>query len=311
MMINLVLIALLTGQTPGAGQTPDDLAAAKALYASAAYDEALARLSAAGATGNAAEIAEYQALCLIALGRTAEAEKAITEIVMQRPLYTIPDTDFSPKIVAAFHDVRRKVLPDAARALYGRGKAEYDNKQYSAASTDFRDLETVLSDTDMSGQDASAVGDLKMLADGFLHLSTDAAAAEAAKAAAPPPSLTAPAPAPDPVKPAPPPAPTGPKIYSAADGDVSRPVKISGDTPEWNPTSPADQHTTFQGLLELVVDEHGAVQSVNLRQSVRAGYDDQLLAAAKTWKFKPATRAGQPVTYRTFVQVVLQAKKHS
>ena len=63
----------------------DSLAGARDLYASASYEEALAMLGRLNAAelppdeGRAAD--QYRALCLLALGKTAEASQAIEAVV--------------------------------------------------------------------------------------------------------------------------------------------------------------------------------------------------------------------------------------
>src|SRR5438094_10126933 len=60
----------------------DPLARAKDLYASAAYDEALAVLDQLDSSpANAVEAGQYRAFCLLALGRSDEGRKAIAGIV--------------------------------------------------------------------------------------------------------------------------------------------------------------------------------------------------------------------------------------
>ena len=68
---------------PAALFAQDSLSAARELYASAAYEDALAvlsRLNAAGMRPDDGRTADqYRALCLLALGKTAEASQAIAE----------------------------------------------------------------------------------------------------------------------------------------------------------------------------------------------------------------------------------------
>src|ERR1043166_9014585 len=77
-----------------------DLAAAKALYASSAYEEALTRLpSTAEAGASADETNQYRALCALALGRTTEAQRALEELITRRPLFKMSEAEVSPKLV--------------------------------------------------------------------------------------------------------------------------------------------------------------------------------------------------------------------
>src|SRR5205807_2368275 len=83
--------------------------AARGLYASAAYDEALALLNRMHASerpaAEARVIEQYRAFCLLALGRAADAERAIEAVVTAEPSYHPSDNDVSPRIRNAFADV--------------------------------------------------------------------------------------------------------------------------------------------------------------------------------------------------------------
>jgi outer membrane biosynthesis protein TonB len=71
-------------------------------------------------------------------------------------------------------------------------------------------------------------------------------------------------------------------------------------------------HVTSQakdrGLLELVIDEKGRVVSVMVRMSVHPLYDTQLVAAARDWKYLPASFGGQPVKFRKMVQITVNKR---
>jgi hypothetical protein len=43
-----------------------------------------------------------------------------------------------------------------------------------------------------------------------------------------------------------------------------------------------------------------------MRASVAPRYDQQLLAAAKEWRYSPATLDGQPVRYRKLIEITVQ-----
>ena len=58
-------------------------------------------------------------------------------------------------------------------------------------------------------------------------------------------------------------------------------------------------------MLELVIDETGAVTSVVVGKSVHPTYDRQLLDTAPTWKFRPALKDGLPVKYRLAIEIRL------
>jgi len=59
----------------------------------------------------AGTIEEYRAFCLLALGRTAEAERAMEAVVAAAPSFRPTDADLSPRVRAVFSDVRRRTLP--------------------------------------------------------------------------------------------------------------------------------------------------------------------------------------------------------
>ena len=55
--------------------------------------------------------------------------------------------------------------------------------------------------------------------------------------------------------------------------------------------------------FELLVDERGAVERVRLLSEGNQLRDKMLMAAAKAWRFTPATRHGRPVRYRMTISV--------
>src|SRR5262245_56316869 len=103
------------------GPRENPLAAARDLYASARYDEALAVLNGMRLDDAAAErksIEQYRSLCLLALGRGTEAEAAIAAVVKADPLFQPTESDASPRVRAAFSEVRQRLLPDIAGTRY-------------------------------------------------------------------------------------------------------------------------------------------------------------------------------------------------
>jgi TonB family protein len=72
------------------------------------------------------------------------------------------------------------------------------------------------------------------------------------------------------------------------------------------PPLPAEIGAARLGVVELVVDEAGAVESATMRVSINPFYDRLLLEAARGWKYRPATLNGEPVKYRKSVQITVQ-----
>lgn len=273
------------------------LTAARDLYASARYDEALAVLSGLPSDVVATDrrsIEQYRSLCLLALGRSAEAESAIAAVITADPLFMPGEADASPRVRSAFSDVRQRLLPQIASTRYAAAKAAFDRKEYSSAESQFRNLLALLEDPQMMGR----LADLRTLANGFLDL--------ASAAAAPPPEPKKPdVPAPAPTV-ATPPAPKEPRIWTAEDAGVTLPVAIRQDVPRVPTTLSAQARE--RAILDLVIDEQGRVINLNLRLSIHPMYDPQLLAAAKEWRYKPAMVDGVPVRFRKLIQITVDKR---
>jgi TonB family protein len=311
-MTNLAAVALMLwatgGQQPSTTGPTVDLAAARAMYANGNYEDALSRLPAASSdAASIAEVNEYRALCLLALGRPTEAQRALEDLVIRQPLFKMSDTDMSPRLVAMFRDIRRRLLPDAAKDVYAKAKRAFDHQQYDDAATGFRGLLTLINDEDMAPS-AASVADLKLLGEGFLTLSEKEAAAARAAAAAAPPASTAPPGAADGSRTtSDPPSPSAPpafRIYSDDDKAVEPPVEISAPYPSWHPAGAAAARE-YKGVLRIVIDEQGRVESAALVVPVAPAYDSLLLAAVKKWTFKPAQLDGTTVKYQRLIAITL------
>ena len=100
---------------------------------------------------------------------------------------------------------------------------------------------------------------------------------------------------------------SAPKTYSPADSDVTPPVVIRQAIPPF--TKPVVQRKT--AVVEIVVNEHGTVDSAAMASSLDPTYDRAVVAAAKSWTYEPAKAAGKPVKYQKRVQITLvpDAKK--
>jgi TonB family protein len=297
MKIRMIAAVALFATTSVVSHADDDpLTAAKSLYQSASYQDALAALSNLPNNTNLDEADKYRALCFLGLNRAQDAEHALEQLVTRRPLFTLDPYD-SPKLVATFKDVRVKVLPSVAKTLYGTAKASYDSGKFAAASMQFNDLLNVLALPEMADQ--SSLADLKILADGFAKLSSQQMKAQQAEVARPAIERPRVEVAADPK-----PVVNIQRIFSIDDTNVTAPVTVVQPMPNWSP-APTDPRT-FSGAIEIVIDEHGAVTVATITQSVTPLYDRALVAAAKRWQFRPALLSGQPVKYRKVVGVVLR-----
>ena len=293
--MKVLLVAGLLLTATGALAQDRDLTAARDLYASAAYDDALVVLNRLRSSDHPATqsraIEQYRAFCLLALGRSADAEQAIEAVVAAEPTFQPGESDASPRIRTAFTTVRRRMLPSIIQQKYAQAKASFDRKEYATAADGFGYVLTALADQDVAAEAKQPpLSDLRTLAGGFQEL--------AAKAAAPPP----PPPAPVVVVAPPPPAPAVPRIYSGGETGVIAPVVVNQALPPF----PGQVIIPRNGKLELVIDENGAVESAVMTASVSQNYDLMVLAATKAWLYKPATINGAPVKFRKTVQITIR-----
>jgi len=267
----------------------EPLAAARELYAAAEYEEALRALDALPPAVSRTErqaVELYRALCLLALGRRADADRALEALVSHDPLYR-PTDDLSPRLRAAFTDARRRVLPALVQQQYNEAKTAYDRKAFADAAAGFRRVVDVLNDPDLSAPASQPpLSDLRTLASGFHDLSV--------KAMAPPP-------------PPPPPAPSAPvvlppAIYTGDERGVVPPVAIRQELPRF---PGAVRPGGVTGVVEVLIDQAGAVESAAMLVPTVPSYDKLLLTAASRWLYSPATVDGRPVKFRKRIQVTI------
>jgi TonB family protein len=277
----------------------DDLATARDLYASAAYEEALTALNRVRASGIAPAdtlaVEETRAFCLLALGRNAEAQTAIEALVAVDPLYR-PAPDLSPRVRSAFSEVRQRLLPGIIPQQYAKAKAAFDKKDYGEAAALFAQVLNALADPDVvraAGQ--PPLSDLRTLALGFQEL--------AVKAIPPPPPLpVAPVVAPEIPAPGIAAAPAAPRIFTALDAKVVAPAAIRQDLPPFN--GRISNATT--GSLEVTINERGLVEAATMVESVSPAYDRQAVDATRAWRYRPAIFDGMPVKFKKVIQIAVK-----
>ena len=61
----------------------------------------------------------------------------------------------------------------------------------------------------------------------------------------------------------------------------------------------------YRGVLRLVIDKSGTVESATMLTGTRPAYDQLLVRAAREWKFEPAQKQGRPVRYLRIVEIHL------
>jgi hypothetical protein len=278
------------------------LAGARELYTAAAYDDALAMLNGLRGADRRPEegrtIDQYRALCLLALGRTDEAAGAIQAMVVAAPSYHLSDTEASPRVRTAFHDVRQRMLPAIIQQKYADARAAFDRKNLAAASDGFKLVLELLNDPDLgSAGNQPPLSQLRPMAINFRDLAA-ASASTSSPAAARPSTPTPPATAARaPVRPA------APRIYSFADANVIPPTTLRQTMPVLG-----EVFVQRQGAVEIIIDETGLVESATMAVPVNVVYNGLVLAAAKNWRYMPATVDGVAVKFRNTIQ--LDLKRH-
>jgi len=226
-------------------------------------------------------------------------------------LYRPVDGDMPPRLRPLFTDKRRALLPGIIQARYAQAKTAFDRGDYKVSADAFTQILMALADPDIAGELRHApLADLRVLAIGFKDLSIRAIAPPAAPVVPPPvppsPMASAPAPAPSP---APAPvaevahadAPKPPRIFDSNDVDVMPPATLKQEIPRFQRTVLVER----TGVLFIVIDERGMVESAIITESLDRQYDPMVLAAARTWIYRPATRNGMAVKYRKRIQVTL------
>ena len=278
-----------------AASAQDALAAARDLYASAAYEEALGalgRLKAEASAGTTVEIDRYRAWCLMALGRASEADLVIESIVLHDPLYLPSAGEASPRVLAAFNTVRQRVLPDLARSLYADGKSAFDKKSYADATRALEQAVKVIDNVE-GEKSKGALADLRTLATGFLELSRAA-------------DVTPPAPKPAPATPA---AAAEPQTVRTSP-NVPLPQTPLVVLKQELPTVPYSLtqlgSAEYRGMIEVDIDAAGNVTDARMLQPVHPFYDLVLLRASRDWKYEAPRLGGKPVSSKKRVEIVLR-----
>ena len=276
------MLCLALASAPAVAQ---DLDRVRALYVSAAYEEALAAMPAVNGEAVRTDLEQYRALCLLALGREAEASAAVERLVRDHPTFVPVPGETSPRMQSLFVTARAKLIPDLARTQYGEAKTAYEKKDRETALAGFR--RTISLIDSLAESDRGSLADLRLVAAGFLELSSERSARTGPAAAAPVPGLkTAPST----------PEPSGPFVG---------PVAINEQLPPWSPPDSASRRMEYAGLLRIAIGADGRVESATIVKSSHPVYDMAALRAAKGWTYKPATRGGQPVPTHKDIHVRL------
>jgi tetratricopeptide (TPR) repeat protein len=282
---------------PQVARPQEPLAVARELYAAAQYDEALGLLDAA-ANGKAPreqrqEIELYRALCLFAVGRQADADRAIETLIALDPLYR-PADDVAPRIRSAISNTRKRLLPSIIQQQYSDAKTAFERQDYTGAAAGFKRVVDTINDPDIAQAAAQPpLSDLRMLAGGFHELSV-----KAIPPPPPPPPASPPPPSPQPVN-------LATRIFNGEGGeDVDLPIAIRQEMPQF-PGRP--QPGGLLGVLEIVISAAGRVETASMIEPTTPGYDRMVQAATANWLYQPATVNGTPVRFRKRIRISVPA----
>jgi TonB family protein len=284
-----IALGLWLALSAAPARAQDSIAAAKKLYQSADYDAALGmldRLKGDAAASTDPELSPYRVLCLLALGRSDEAQQSIAAILKEHPRYRPSETEMSPRVRAVFEDARRRLLPQIFQDRYDAAKAAFGRKEFQSAADQFQSLTVLLDDPELPADGTHT--DLRMVVSAFADLAQAAATTPVPAAAPSPPAASAPIDLAAALPPA--------RVYVGGTGVVP-PVAISRPLPPL-PRSAATLWRDQIAILDVLINEEGSVAEVVVKKSVHAQFDKQLIDTVRTWKFRPATRDGQPVSFR-------------
>ena len=279
----------------GLAAQDDSLSAARDLYASAAYEEALAQLARSDSVDSPTALrdrAAYRAFCLVALGRVNEAQTIAESLIRADPLLSIEQyADAAPRIVTLFADVRKRVLPPLIKDEYRVARAHALEHAPDAESRLLR-VGDLLDLAQQIGASDATLADLRLLIDGFADLAR--AAAPRAAAAAVDPGPAAPAAT----------AASSPSTRAAV--RITEPIVVSQPPPMVPPALlELVRRLRLPSEIDVIINEHGTVDNVVVTRSVNPAYDAAVVAAARGWRYEPATRDGVPI--RSVKTVVINA----
>ncbi len=155
---------------------------------------------------------------------------------------------------------RAQDVSQRAQREYRRARALFDQKDYAKAGEGFLQVVKLLDE----GELAAPTAELRSMASDYAALSraTLSSIAEG-------------------------------HIYSTGDEGVTEPVALRQYLPDPAPGTPPSR----LGALMLVVDSQGVVESVRLQSPSNRYHDRFWVSVAKTWRFKPALKDGQPVKF--------------
>jgi tetratricopeptide (TPR) repeat protein len=260
----------------------DALQTVKDLYASAAYEDALAAVGRLGSLAPSIETAQYRVFCLVALGRMVEADRAVESLLTAEPEYHPDPAQASPRILALFSQVRHRIGPGLVKQAYHRGRAAMDHQDREEAIGEFEAMLRLADDPDV--RDDAMVTELRDLGSGFLTLSRAL---------------------PSPARPAAANSPTVPSPGASRTSVITPPAIIQQKLPPWVANPLNKRATEFHGAIRVQISAEGKVVSAEMVRSIHPAYDAVLLLAARGWLYEPARKDGAPIAIEKTVDIVV------
>ena len=250
------------------------------LYASAEYDQALS------AIGDSQDPAaqQYRALCLLALGRQADAETALERLIAAAPEFTLSAEDMPPRFITLFAQQRREIVPGVLRKLFAEAREDYRAKAFDRALPQFKRVLALSSEPEV--RSVAGVDDLRLLAESFIDVATasEAPRPEAVASASAPPVAA-------------PPAAAAAAVRRAA----TPPVAVRQEMPRWPAGTPV--RTALSGSVRIRINSSGRVTSAVMVRNIEPRYDARVLAATHFWEYTPATENDVPVEAESVVEI--------
>ena len=90
-----------------------------------------------------------------------------------------------------------------------------------------------------------------------------------------------------------------------SNGSTTAPVLVAQADPVYTEEARA-KHVSGNVELSLVIDQAGLPQDIQVVRGLGSGLDEKAIEAVKQYRFKPATRDGQPVATKIHINVNFQ-----
>jgi TonB family protein len=281
------------------------------LYESADYEQAMRIVDALLAKGPLAAdeqrlLQRYRALCLLAFGKTGEAEATIETLLRGDPLFA-PDGDMPPRLTAMVNEARGRMARSLVTETYQRGRDRLKSGETAAARTDMTTVVAMIDDPTLQLGDDPFFAQLRLLADGFRALSaspTQDAMRESTRPATDDPGAPAESTAASRTPVATLSLAPSPTNAGSTNGFVA-PRAVAQPLPRFASSSGGVRR---EGEITVDIAADGSVTAARMTLGISPAFDASLVDAAKRWRYTPATRLGVPVPYTMRVRVVVPGR---